>query len=558
MTLPGEAGSHPNVVPVERWSPEWHRRLRQVIATLPGKPPLEAAAIRRRLGEDPVAFAVLYLEAHVKGKETGDAVTFAEFHYDWAREALSWREPVTEPMEHRDAYIAPRSAGKSSWWFLIIPLWAAANGYVEFVAAYANAASQAEGHLQTMRRELDTNPLLRHDYPDLCAPARRQSGTTVADRQNMIHTASGFTFAAKGMDSATLGLKVGATRPSVLIIDDAEPDEASYSAYLAKKRLGTLIDAIFALNIYARVVMVGTVTMPGSVAHQLVKHAAGIIDDNNEWVTGEQITVHHHKPILVNDDGTERSCWPEKWPLPWLVARRDSPAKVTAREFRKNYANDPAALEGDYWSSDDIRYGTLGTLATRWMLQLDPAVTTKGSSDWTGLTVTAYRPPLKRRGDAIDIPAAAQAHIDGLPEWMDPFEGQCEIVHASQVRLAGENLRREVLRLIARYQRIRVARVETNQGGETWRTVLHDLPAGVRLVEHTSKVSKEARFAAGLVHWQESRVIHREKWSVLEEQMTGFPDIPFDDVVDSAVHSIDFFLSERRSVQAGVRRSSYA
>jgi hypothetical protein len=91
----------------------------------------------------------------------------------------------------------------------------------------------------------------------------------------MLHCGNGAIFAAKGVDSASLGMKVGNTRPDVLIFDDLEPDEARYSTALAEKRLGTFQDALLPLNIRARVVLVGTVTMPGSVTHQLVHHAHG-------------------------------------------------------------------------------------------------------------------------------------------------------------------------------------------------------------------------------------------------------------------------------------------
>lgn len=450
----------------------------------------------------------------------------------------------------------------STWWYLIIPLWAAAFGHVQFCAAFAQASSQAVGHLATLRGELDSNPLLRHDFPELCSPARRQtSGTTVADRQGMVHTASGFTFAARGLDSAVLGLKVGDVRPDVLIIDDAEPDESSYSPYLAQKRLTTLTDAIFALNIFARVVMVGTVTMPGSIAHQLVRYGMGDVTEANEWVGDERIRVHHHRAILANGDGTERSIWPQKWPLAWLAQRRDAVSAAARREYAKNYDNDPKAVSGDYWEADDFRYGTLGDLATRWILQVDPAVTTKGSSDWTGLAVVACRPPLvvRRPSSANGLRAVVeQAHRFGLPEWMDPFESQCEVVEARQVKLAGEKLRADIMRTIVRYPKIRAVRIETNAGGETWRTILHDLPPGVKLVEHSSSVSKEARFASALTRWHERRVIHRERIVVLEDQMTGFPRIPHDDVADAVTLAVLFFLhprEEKRQARATV--SSY-
>jgi hypothetical protein len=539
---------------VERWSPEWHRRLRRIIASLPDRTPEEARAIRVELGRhDVIAYAILYLSKHLAGRETGDKVTFAECHYEWARLAESWAEPITEPMHARDAFVAPRSTGKSTWWFLIIPLWAASYGHARFCASFAQAAGQAEGHLQTMRSELDVNPLLKFDFPALTAPARRQSsGSTVADRQSMIHTASGFTFAARGLDSAVLGLKVGEQRPDVLIIDDAEPDEASYSPYLAKKRLGTVTDAIFALNIYARVVMTGTVTMPGSIMHQLVRYAADDISESNEWVRDERIRVHHHRAILSNDDGSERSIWPEKWPLPWLQSRRHT------REFAKNYDNDPRAVSGDYWQADDIRYGTLGDLATRWILRIDPAITTKGTSDWTGMTVVACRPAAKpvRGPDGRVLPV--QPRPEGLPEWMNPLDSQVEVVAAWGVKLAGEKLRTEVVRTLARWQKIKAVVIETNAAGETWRTILHDLPGGVKLLEVHTSIGKEARFGASLTRWHEGRVVHRERFPVLEDQLISFPRTQWDDVADSTVGGVEFFLVQPARVQVGSKTSSYA
>lgn len=547
-----------------RWDDGWFRRLYTILAELPGKTPEEARDIRVGITrDDPIAFACVYLRGHISSEQTGPLPTFAEVHFAWAEQALTWMTPVTEPMQFRDAYIGPRAAGKSTWWYLVIPLWGAAHGHAKFIAAFADTSGQATAHLTTLKTELDTNPLLRHDYPTLCAPARRpSSGTTVADRQSMMHQASGATFAARGLDSASLGLKVGDRRPDVIIIDDGESDEASYSPFLAAKRKGTILEAIFPLNIYARVVMVGTVTMPGSIMHQLVKYGKGERDETLGWVEDENITVHHHRAILVNEDGTERSIWPEKWPIAWLQSRRFTASGKPNREFAKNYDNDPASVSGEYWSLDDIRYGTLGPLATRWILQVDPALEQKSTNDWTGLTVVAARPASKdwqawraKVGPHVDPHTAPLPWPEGLPEWMDPSQSQCEIVHASQVRLAGEPLKAEILRLLARHQRIKYVRLETNAGGSLWDVVLKGLP--VKMLTHKSSASKEVRFAEALSFWQENRVIHREKIAVLEDQLTAFPKAQFDDVADSCTLAVLYFLGVSRRVQVGATTVAY-
>lgn len=382
-------------------------------------------------------------------------------------------------------------------------MWAAANGHIRFVAAFAHSTGQAEQHLATFKHELDDNALLRSDYPELCTPARRKTGTTVADRQGMIHTESGFVFAARGIDAANLGMKVGETRPDLLCLDDIEPDEANYSPDQAVKRLGTVTDSIFPLNIYARVIMVGTVTMPGSIMHQLVKSAHG--EDTPNWIVEENVRAHHYRPIITNDDGTERSVWPEKWPLEWLQARRHT------REYAKNYDNDPMARDGVYWVRDDFHYGSLPA-PTRTLLAVDPAVTSKKSSDFTGLAVVSYQPGLG-----------------------------CEIKHAVGVRLTGSPLRDHVVKLLGQYPEIRAVLVETNQGGELWREVFHQLP-GVKVLTHTSSKSKEIRFADALRHWQRGKVLHTCRLSTLEEQAVAFPKAPYDDIVDAAVSGVHYFL----------------
>ena len=505
-----------------RWDEAWHRRFDAEIAELAFVPQAQRIETRRAFASDPVAFARLYLSHHLK--DADGKVSFSEVHYEWARIAEGWRQE-TGPQENRHAFIAPRETGKSTWWFLILPLWAAANGVRRFAVAFAHADAQATAHLASFKRELDTNPLLRADFPDLCEPARKpSSGTTLADRQGMLHTSSGFVFAARGVDSASLGMKVGEIRPDLLIFDDVEPDESNYSPMQAKKRLSTLTDALFPLNIRAAIAMVGTVTMPDSIMHQLVKAAHGI--ETADWIADEKITPHHHVPILTNDDGTERSMWPEKWSLEWLQSFRHT------RSYAKNYLNDPMGRDGDYWTMEDFEYGSLGDSATRWMLQLDPAVTTKGTSDYTGWAIVAYRPTGRERSKPM-----------------------AEVVAAGKLRLVGEALRRWVLARLAEYPRIKAVRVEVNQGGDLWYTVLHDLP--VTLLVHSSTESKEVRFSYALDLYHRGHVLHRERLREAEEQMVSFPDAPYDDIADAVSSGVLYFLKDVPRIPTTVETRSY-
>jgi hypothetical protein len=503
-----------------RWDDAWFRRLYTTIADLPFREPAEQTAIRKALAADPVAFAVLYFRHHITDRASG-RITWSEAHFTWARMAEQWRVPDPEPRQFREGVIAPRECGKSTWWFLILPLWAAANGHSRFTVAFAHAAAQAEKHLGTFRSELETNAILRVDFPELCEPARRRSGGTVSDRAGMISQSNGYTFAARGIDTAVLGMKVGADRPDVLIMDDIEPDEANYSPDLATKRLGTVTDAILPLNIYARVMFVGTVTMPGSIMHQLVKHAAGV--ETADWIRDERVRPVHLHAILTNDDGSERSLWPQKWPLSYLQSIRHT------RSYAKNYENDPMARDGVYWTRDDFDYDDFP--CTRTALFVDPAVTSTSKSDFTGLAVVGF------------APGAGKA------------PGRVLIKYALGVRLSPEETRRHIVtKVLPNHPEVKAIVVETNQGGDLWAGVFHDIP-GVKVLDTKASASKEVRFAEALEVWR--RVFMRERFPALEEQAVGFPRAAYDDVVDAAVTGVRYFLRPVQKVKAAATVKGY-
>lgn len=451
---------------------------------------------------DPLAFALIYLPKHLSDADGN--ISLSETHHEWYRQMQRWVVPPTQPRTDRNAFIAPRAMGKTTTWFLIAPLWAAAHGHVKFAAAFADSATQAETHLATLRQELDTNVLLRRDFPQLVAPMTRQRGTTTFDSRAMIQQSNGFVFAARGVDSASLGLKVGNLRPDLLILDDVESPEASYSVALAEKRLSAITNAILPLNEFARVVWSGTVTMPGSLTDQLVT-SISTTQDVPEWITAGNWHAHHHLPILTGDDGTRRSVWPSKWPLTYLESIEHT------RDYQLNFLNRPAAVDGDYWSPADFHYGDLDG-CTRVILSVDPAVTTKRTSDYTGIAVVGYSPSEKR----------------------------CVVYHVEQVRLIGAALVAHLAKVLAAFPQITNLLVESNQGGDLWAELFKTLP--VPVTERKSTTKKELRAAETVGHYQKGRVKHVKPLPELEAQMTAFPKVTHDDMVDAVGQAVNRLL----------------
>lgn len=484
--------------------------------------PAERSEYRRRVTEhDPLMFGLIYLRKHFTNPSTGQ-LSVSPMHEAWCESAKSLEHPSRTPAADRRAEVAPRESGKSTIHFLVAPMWAAAHGHIGFVAAFASAAAQAEGHLATFKRELEDNPLLRDDFPDLVAPKTRGRGTLEADRVSLYHARSGFVFAAAGMDSSSLGMKVGEKRPDLLLLDDIEPHEGMYTAALAKKRLDTLQSAVFPLNIYAHVIIVGTVTMQGSIVHQIVQHAHGKVDEDNAWVATEHIVARHSLPIVTDEHGVRHSIWPEKWPLDFLETIEHT------RSYAKNYANDPMGADGDYWTLDDIKRATAAAIEewgiTRVLVSIDPAVTTKATSDYTGIAVIGWSPSLNR----------------------------CVVLEVRQVRKSGAELRLDALDTLARWNGGLIL-IEVNQGHDLWKDILWGMPVKVKTV-HQSE-SKEVRAADVLDHYQRGKVFHLEGTALrdFEGQLVAFPRAPHDDMVDAAGSGIRYFLSRNRGRNRGAR-----
>lgn len=489
--------------------------LRQYLGKLNNDALRVSSAYRRAVCRlDPLMWALVYFPSHLRAPETDGQLSFCQFHVDMADAAKRWVHSDLGPAEVRDAWIAPRGAGKSSWSFLILPAWALAFGHRKLIAAYAHNSSQTRRHLSNLKREFETNELLRRDFPELVTPASKRGGGTVADTQESYFAKSGVAILAHGIDSQTLGTKVGSQRPDLALLDDVEPDGSNYSLHQKEKRLETIRNAIFGLNDRCVVQMLGTVTMADSLMHDLVRVHLGQKDV--DWVREERIRTHYYAPILTDGDGSERSMWPQRWSLEYLKSIEHT------RAYSLNFLNQPVNPGGTFWKRTDFSYDCPRLVDER-VLAVDPAVSRKDTSDDSGVAVVAYSHGARRA--VVEL--------------------------ATGLRATPAELRERVHQLCRANPTIRTVLVECNQGGELWESVFSPLPGGAKLVLTRSSASKAERFAKALDAYQRGLVRHSRAHVELEDQMCAFPRGARDDIVDATCAAIDFFL---RDLPVGVAR----
>lgn len=463
---------------------------------------------------NPRLFAFIYLRHHITD-DYGN-ITFSSMHREWYEYALDW----INPNPNRSAYVAPRNSAKSTMWFTIIPLWAAAHGHKKFITAFASTPTQAQVHLSTFKSELENNDLLKVDFPQLCTPAKRESGTVVSDRQSMTQRQSGFIFAAAGVDSSVAGLKVGNMRPDVLVFDDIEPHEANYSTELAKKREATILGNLFFLNTNAKIIMVGTVTMEGSIIHQLVQSVT--TGEKSQFVLDSGVKTHYYPALIIDPDGSQRSLWEARWSLDYLIGESHK------RSFQLNMQNLPVALDGEMFYEDAFKYQELPEYP-RTIISVDPAVTVSDKSDFTGISVVSYDPKTKKM-----------------------FVREC-----IQVKLQPAQLKSKVAELLELHPEVGVLLVETNQGGGTWAPIFEGLPVKYREVKQNIKKTVRAKLL--LTGMEKGSVLFERPMPQLMNQMLLFPNGMHDDMVDSVSSAYGYFFNPNagKRVKPGISQHSY-
>jgi hypothetical protein len=186
-------------------------------------------------------------------------------------------------------------------------LWAGSYGHRLFPFIIGADAPAAEAIIDTIKSEIENNPLLFEDFPEICHPVRMLDG--VVNRANAQHldgartllgwkgdriilptvkgsAASGVIIQAKGITGAMRGKKVmrkdgKPARPDLILLDDPQTDESANSLTQNNKLLKIVRGAVLGMAGLGKkvgVLMPCTTIARGDMVDQLLDR-----DRNPDW-----------------------------------------------------------------------------------------------------------------------------------------------------------------------------------------------------------------------------------------------------------------------------------
>lgn len=276
----------------DQWTDDLKSWIVEAVSPFEDDTPEKQAERRARAKWDKLYFMETYLPHYF-------TVPFADFHEEWG-----------ELGDLRDdcAFVAaPREHGKSVFFTFGDLLHGICFELRHFILVISDTNDQATGFTLPIRLELEDNVRLRHDFGDLTGAGKW--------KQNDFVTATGVRVLARGKGEKVRGIKNRQYRPDKAVVDDFENDENVENPRLIKKGRDWLLKAVIgSMGTGFCFLMVGNLFHPKSVLSQFIA-------DKDE--DGRPLYISRiYRAIIDEGKETERSAWPDLWPLERLKKKR--------------------------------------------------------------------------------------------------------------------------------------------------------------------------------------------------------------------------------------------
>lgn len=295
----------------------------------------KAGTLRRKAAQKSLLnFARLYLSDHLRFPPSKAHLEI----YDLLFEMLKNRGKKV-------AIAAPRDFGKSTMITLIYILYCICYAEERFVVIISNTASQAMKILENVKKELTENTRLKEDFPEICEVDQKPKPPRWT-RMDII-TRNNVEVLALGSEQQIRGRRHGSHRPTLVIADDLEDAENTFSEETNEKRKEWFSKSVLKVGSEGtNFLIIGNLHHPRSMLAEYV--APGL---NISW------TKRTYKALVT--DPTNSALW-EKWKNIYQGKERfnGSSGLEAGREFYK--ANEAAMDEGaeliwpERWSLIDL------------------------------------------------------------------------------------------------------------------------------------------------------------------------------------------------------------
>jgi len=288
----------------------------------PPKPQIDVEMIYRKLEENPLFWFHAIFAHHTRRETPG-------FHL----------ELMQAVMKHQHlAVAAPRGSAKSTILAFVKPFHDICFKKRRFILIIGNTFKKAAMSLDTIKKELQENRILREMFPGIEVVKDAEGDSEIRHRD-------GFStkILCKGVDQlgSARGIKFGAYRPDLVLGDDMEDDELVRSPERRIQLQADFDDILTPIgDDGTQFVFIGTVLHDDCLLAKLISR--------NHYPEYKKMLYR----ARVERKGVRFSLWPEKWSLEDLDKLEREKPSVFAKEMQ----NDPVSGLNAKFKKEDFRY----------------------------------------------------------------------------------------------------------------------------------------------------------------------------------------------------------
>ena len=412
--------------------------------------------------------------------------------------------------QRKKAIISPRGSAKSTVCSLIYPLWNIIFQRKKFIVIVSESYSQSVLFLDAIKQELEENEKIRYFFGNLVGGSKWSEGTIV--------TSTGIMVMAKGSGQKMRGLKFGAQRPQLIVLDDFESETNTGTPETRESLFRWVNGAVLpSLDPKGEIVLVGTIPHNDSYLENIRR-----IGNKSGW------KVLYYQAI---DEEAKTALWPERFPYEEIINLRNQYASQGLLDLwymeYQNIAQDP---KGRPFTDDMIQHyvGSVFMESDKWFIRLEDG-TVEGVNLYCGVD-----PALgKVKGDWTVIMITA---IDK--------NGKIYIVEYDRAKTKPVELIEKLFQTYMKYQKKITVVIETISYQESIIDFLRqrsmDEGVYIPVLEVKPRTGKSERLMSLQPYFAAKKVFIRREHVELIEELLTFPKGKHDDCMDAFWNTLQF------------------